>query len=199
MLCWTTAFGTIFAPHGPTKVVLITYTSMGKSNKMVPDWQVGQKYMVSNFHFQTLPIRFDKNNRSIGEFWDNWRFLRKYQPVGVSLILGRGKLVIGQEQDVLGGRFSQSESFLGKISYLEIWKSVLDPDSVWSLMNSCEEGIFGDLYAWAEFKSHIHGDVEVSTPYLFSYSSLSSHAPFRLKSPHSAANARNPNLSTMEW
>lgn len=77
------------------------------------------------------------------------------------LSLGGGKMVIGQEQDVLGGKFSQSESFLGKMTYLDIWKKALRSSQIEEFMNSCSNQIFGDLYAWAEIKNYVQGDVEV--------------------------------------
>ncbi|KAK5644039.1 hypothetical protein RI129_007884 [Pyrocoelia pectoralis] len=76
-------------------------------------------------------------------------------------IQGGGKMVVGQEQDILGGKFSQSESFLGEIAYLDMWGRVLSDIEILDYMNNCEDSSFGDIYSWAEIKDFIHGEVEV--------------------------------------
>ncbi|KAF2886660.1 hypothetical protein ILUMI_19512, partial [Ignelater luminosus] len=78
-----------------------------------------------------------------------------------TMIEGEGKMIIGQEQDVLGGKFSQSESFLGKMTFLDIWKKALRSSQIEEYMDSCSNRIFGDLYAWAEIKEYVQGDVEI--------------------------------------
>lgn len=71
-----------------------------------------------------------------------------------------GKLVIGQEQDMLGGRFSQSESFLGKLAHLDVWDKILTPEEIQGYMLTCEE-VYGNLFAWPEFMIHVKGDVNI--------------------------------------
>ncbi|KAK4887668.1 hypothetical protein RN001_003939 [Aquatica leii] len=78
-----------------------------------------------------------------------------------TVIKGNGKMIIGQEQDVLGGRFSQTESFLGEIAYLDVWSRILNESEIVYNMMNCEESVFGDVYAWPEIRNFIHGEVEV--------------------------------------
>lgn len=75
-----------------------------------------------------------------------------------------GSLVIGQEQDRLGGGFSESEAFLGKLSLLDMWDIVLDENNITILWNSCEQ-YHGNLVAWAQVRQYIHGDVLVIIAY----------------------------------
>lgn len=72
-------------------------------------------------------------------------------------------MVLGQEQDVLGGRFSQSESFMGKMAYIDIWSRGLSSSEVFSHFNDCNESVLGDLYGWPEMKEYIRGGVQVCT------------------------------------
>lgn len=71
-----------------------------------------------------------------------------------------GSLVIGQEQDRLGGGFSESEAFLGRIGMLDMWDVILNETDVTKLWNSCEK-YHGNLMAWAQMQQYIHGDVVV--------------------------------------
>lgn len=74
--------------------------------------------------------------------------------------LANGSLVIGQEQDRLGGGFSESETFLGKLGLLDIWNVVLNEKNITALWNSCEK-YHGNVVAWAQMQQYIHGDVVV--------------------------------------
>lgn len=74
--------------------------------------------------------------------------------------LADGTLVIGQEQDRMGGGFSESEAFLGKLGLLDMWDVVLDEKNITTLWNSCE-GYHGNVIAWAQMQRYIHGDVAV--------------------------------------
>ena len=74
---------------------------------------------------------------------------------------GYGYLIIGQEQDVLGGRFSQSESFVGNMAYIDIWSKTLTEEEILDHLNDCSDTIFGDLYAWPEMQENINGNIQV--------------------------------------
>lgn len=70
-------------------------------------------------------------------------------------------MVIGQEQDIIGGRFSASESFLGEITYIDFWSKMLTHEDIKNNMHSCTDDVFGDLYGWPEVQDYIEGDVKV--------------------------------------
>ncbi|CAH1159654.1 unnamed protein product [Phaedon cochleariae] len=76
-------------------------------------------------------------------------------------IQGMGHMIIGQEQDNLGGKFSQSETFIGKMAYVDIWSKALDYRGIMTHFNDCNESFFGDLYAWPVMQDYIQGSVTV--------------------------------------
>ncbi|KAL6256847.1 hypothetical protein P5V15_011783 [Pogonomyrmex californicus] len=77
-----------------------------------------------------------------------------------TVIRANGSLVIGQEQDRLGGGFSESEAFLGMLGLLDMWDVILHENNITKLWNSCEK-YHGNLVAWAQMRQNIHGDVVI--------------------------------------
>lgn len=78
-----------------------------------------------------------------------------------SIVIGNGTIVIGQEQDRLGGGFSASEAFLGKLSYLDVWGEILEREAIEDMSKSCEK-YHGSILAWAETREQIRGNVRAS-------------------------------------
>ncbi|RZB38885.1 sushi, von Willebrand factor type A, EGF and pentraxin domain-containing protein 1-like [Asbolus verrucosus] len=76
-------------------------------------------------------------------------------------IEGNGNMVIGQEQDVLGGRFSQSETFIGRMAHVDVWSEELSLEQIAIHMNDCQESIFGDVYDWPDIQSHVEGNIQI--------------------------------------
>jgi hypothetical protein len=70
-------------------------------------------------------------------------------------------MVIGQEQDILGGRFSQSETYIGRMAHIDVWSKELSSDEIFSHMNDCRETIFGDLYGWPIIQNHVEGNIQI--------------------------------------
>lgn len=77
-----------------------------------------------------------------------------------SSILGGGSLTIGQEQDGIGTGFSETESFIGSMTYLDIWNYTLTARDIQEYYMSCEP-YFGNLIPWTSFKINIKGDIQV--------------------------------------
>ena len=75
-----------------------------------------------------------------------------------SLLVAGGVLVLGQEQDKVGGGFSNAESFVGNISLFNIWDRKLSAKAITDMADSCTE-YDGSLKAWPDFLAGIHGDV----------------------------------------
>ena len=71
---------------------------------------------------------------------------------------GGGVLVVGQEQDSRGGKFSSAESYVGKISKLNIWDRELNMDEIQSQSTNCDE-VIGNLVAWPDFLAGLNGRV----------------------------------------
>lgn len=81
------------------------------------------------------------------------------------MIKGGGVMVLGQEQDSLGGSFSPEEAFTGDLSQLNVWDKVLTPKDIYNLVRSCGVGE-GNVKAWADFRKGLQGVyVLTSTPY----------------------------------
>ncbi|XP_076231899.1 sushi, von Willebrand factor type A, EGF and pentraxin domain-containing protein 1 isoform X3 [Calliopsis andreniformis] len=77
-----------------------------------------------------------------------------------TIVQGNGTVVIGQEQDRVGGGFSESESFLGKLTLIDIWDSILTEANIEQLFNSCEK-YHGNIITWSQVQEHVHGDVAI--------------------------------------
>ncbi|XP_071657163.1 neuronal pentraxin-1-like [Patagioenas fasciata] len=67
-----------------------------------------------------------------------------------------GVLVLGQEQDALGGRFDATQAFVGDIAEFHLWGRVLDAAEV-AAVASCDTRPAGDLLAWAPGALELHG------------------------------------------
>lgn len=76
------------------------------------------------------------------------------------LIEANGTVVVGQEQDSIGSSFSDSESFIGRVAYMELWNHILTPNETMEYYSSCE-AYKGNLFTWTDFKWDIHGSVKV--------------------------------------
>ena len=72
-----------------------------------------------------------------------------------------GTLVLGQEQDRRGGKYSPQEAFIGEITLLNIWGQVLDEPRIIALHSQCDRYV-GDVKGWPDFLSGIKGTIKVS-------------------------------------
>ena len=64
-----------------------------------------------------------------------------------------GSLVIGQEQDSVGGGFNEDESFQGMLSNANVWDHVLDSAQIEVMSRSCllHEATDPKIYSWIDF------------------------------------------------
>ncbi|CAH3168318.1 unnamed protein product, partial [Pocillopora meandrina] len=72
------------------------------------------------------------------------------------LIRGGGHLVLGQDQDKLGGDFQEYQSFIGEMADVNIWNHVISDQEVRRMSKSCLTGT-GNLFQWGDFKYHRMG------------------------------------------
>ena len=70
-------------------------------------------------------------------------------------------LLLGQEQDAPGSKFSAQESFRGRLTRLNIWNRALSLTEISETMNSCNE-VTGNVASWADFHNGIHGLIQVT-------------------------------------
>uniref|UniRef100_A0A8C5QRT4 Pentraxin (PTX) domain-containing protein n=1 Tax=Leptobrachium leishanense TaxID=445787 RepID=A0A8C5QRT4_9ANUR len=60
-----------------------------------------------------------------------------------------GILILGQEQDTVGGGFDATQAFVGEMSQFNIWDRVLKPDDIGSIAN-CSMNMPGNIIPWVE-------------------------------------------------
>lgn len=63
-------------------------------------------------------------------------------------------------QDEIGGSYSASETFVGKLAYFDIWDRVVHIQEIHEFFSTCEP-YHGNMYVWTDFKLKIEGDVRV--------------------------------------
>ena len=98
--------------------------------------------------------------------WENtlgsWKFFKDgvVKDEGTSFKKGGnitegGALVLGQDQDSVGGGFEASQSFQGMLSHVNVWDRVLDTSEIEEMSESClpNERNEGNVFKWTDFLS----------------------------------------------
>ncbi|XP_022796673.1 uncharacterized protein LOC111335087 [Stylophora pistillata] len=78
-------------------------------------------------------------------------------------IRGAGLLLLGQEQDSLGGSFDAQQSFIGELTGVNVWGHVLRGDEITRMSRVCLTGD-GDIIQWRNFKANVRGSVHSIDP-----------------------------------
>ncbi|PFX14849.1 Sushi, von Willebrand factor type A, EGF and pentraxin domain-containing protein 1 [Stylophora pistillata] len=78
-------------------------------------------------------------------------------------IKGGGSLVLGGEQDSLGGRFQSYQSFQGYLTNVNVWSYVLPSTTIRKLSKSCLAGN-GNVYKWNDFIYGVKGKTAIVMP-----------------------------------
>ena len=82
-------------------------------------------------------------------------------------IRGGGSLVLGQEQDSVGGGFDVTQSFQGTLTNVNVWSYVLSANIIRNLSRStsCRAGSqSGNVYKWSAFRDGIKGKAALVIP-----------------------------------
>ncbi|XP_057242824.1 neuronal pentraxin-1 [Malurus melanocephalus] len=82
----------------------------------------------------------------------NGENLAPYHP-----IKPQGVLVLGQEQDTLGGGFDATQAFVGELAHFNVWDRKLSPGEVYGLATCSSKALAGNVIAWAETNIDIYG------------------------------------------
>ena len=82
--------------------------------------------------------------------------------VGSTLKSG-GAVVLGQDQDSIGGGFELSHTLHGQLAEVNLWDRVLSEDDIAAQYTNCSIP-HGSVLAWPVFKNLIHGNVSVVEP-----------------------------------
>nr|XP_006812501.1 PREDICTED: uncharacterized protein LOC100374304 [Saccoglossus kowalevskii] len=77
-----------------------------------------------------------------------------------SSIRGGGVLIIGQEQDSLGGGYDSNQALKGEMTYFNMWSRILSDDEIGQLAAECNGETEGDLFAWSLDNLDLGGSVE---------------------------------------
>nr|XP_031840166.1 sushi, von Willebrand factor type A, EGF and pentraxin domain-containing protein 1-like isoform X1 [Nomia melanderi] len=124
----------------------------------------GQKVVtdikVNDGHWHFVCITWESENGGWNIYIDGFLRDSGSRLAKKTAIQGNGTLVIGQEQDRIGGGFSESESFLGKITLLDVWDTVLSATDVKHLFSTCDK-YHGNVIAWPQIQEYLHGDVAI--------------------------------------
>ncbi|XP_065806071.1 neuronal pentraxin-2b isoform X2 [Labrus bergylta] len=67
-----------------------------------------------------------------------------------------GVIILGQEQDVVGGRFDAGQAFVGELSQVNIWDRVLKPAEIRSMAN-CSSYFPGNVISWLPSNVEVFG------------------------------------------
>ncbi|XP_076023432.1 neuronal pentraxin receptor b [Genypterus blacodes] len=67
-----------------------------------------------------------------------------------------GVLILGQEQDTLGGRFDASQALVGELSQFNLWDRVLKPAEVAALAD-CSASTLGNIAPWTDLDVDVYG------------------------------------------
>ncbi|CAH3161488.1 unnamed protein product [Porites lobata] len=136
--------------------------------------QVDEELVLYDYRKRTSVSANDEKWHHICVTWENtagsWRLYKdgKVEASGRGLETGNmirpgGALVLGQEQDSVGGRFEASQSFIGELTDVNIWDHVIKEQEIKRMSKSCLTGV-GNLFQWPDFKSHIKGSVKIIEP-----------------------------------
>nr|AAA64995.1 apexin [Cavia porcellus] len=67
-----------------------------------------------------------------------------------------GVLILGQEQDTVGGRFDATQAFVGELSQFNIWDRVLRPQEISNIAN-CSLNMAGNIIPWVDNNVDVFG------------------------------------------
>ena len=72
-------------------------------------------------------------------------------------------MVLGQDQDSIGGGFEADQALVGELTELNIWDSVFSESDVATQYETCSIP-HGSVLTWSFFKDAVHGKVQVAEP-----------------------------------
>ncbi|XP_030334051.1 neuronal pentraxin receptor [Strigops habroptila] len=87
----------------------------------------------------------DGEQRGAGENLASWHAIK---PQGV--------IILGQEQDTLGGRFDATQAFVGELAQFNVWDHMLAPAEILALAN-CTSRLQGNVIQWDDQAVEVFG------------------------------------------
>ena len=77
------------------------------------------------------------------------------------VITGGGVMILGQEQDEIGGGFNLEENLIGDVSQMNIFEHVLSANDIYNLAYSCDH-VKGNVAAWGDFRETLYGEYHLT-------------------------------------
>ncbi|XP_029307815.1 neuronal pentraxin-1 [Cottoperca gobio] len=161
----------IKAGAGPSLGTPFSYSAPGQANELVLiEWGDNPMELLIDDKALTLPLSLgDGKWHHVCVTWSTrdgqWEAYQDGVERGSGINLSPwhpikpgGVFILGQEQDILGGRFDATQSFVGEMSDLHMWSHVLPASDIYSLA-SCGSHLRGDIIAWSETEVELHGGV----------------------------------------
>ncbi|XP_024289600.1 neuronal pentraxin-2-like isoform X1 [Oncorhynchus tshawytscha] len=74
-----------------------------------------------------------------------------------------GAIILGQEQDMVGGRFDATQAFVGELSQVNIWDKVLKPADILTMAN-CSSYTPGNVVSWLDSDVEVFGGGAAKLP-----------------------------------
>ena len=74
-----------------------------------------------------------------------------------------GFLVLGQDQDSIGGGFIRKQTLRGRLASVNMWDKVLSESDIAAQYTNCSVP-YGSVLTWSVFKNLTHGNVTVEEP-----------------------------------
>ena len=78
----------------------------------------------------------------------------------LGIIIPKGAIVLGQEQDSYKGDFESSQSLQGNLTSVNMWDRVLTAQEISELAKSCTAGE-GNIVKWSDLKDKGEGEVKL--------------------------------------
>ncbi|XP_078360290.1 uncharacterized protein LOC144644633 isoform X2 [Oculina patagonica] len=149
----------------------LSYAVPGSDNELVLYNYNGFSFEVAGSSRQTSVSANDGKWHHICATWENtagsWKLFKdgKLGDSGTDfetghVIPGGGALVLAQEQDSLGGKFGDTQNFIGEMTGVNIWDHVITDQEIMRMSQSCQTGV-GNVFKWSDFKDHVKGSVKI--------------------------------------
>ncbi|KXJ15390.1 Neuronal pentraxin-2 [Exaiptasia diaphana] len=157
-----------------TDSVLISYAVPGNDNEIIlinlptktlhvyiggASWDSGIR--VTDGHWHHICATWDNSAGQAVLYIDGVRRAQGSLEKG-NVTKSGGSLIIGQEQDKVGGGFDISQSFVGELTEINIWNRVLGPKEISAMSKNREIAASGNVLTWSDVISGTkHGQVQI--------------------------------------
>ncbi|XP_078367115.1 neuronal pentraxin-2-like isoform X2 [Oculina patagonica] len=149
----------------------LSYAVPGSDNELLLlDYRNFHFYLGGAYSGRTSVSANDGKWHHICATWENtagsWKLFKdgmvaaSGKGLAGHVIRGGGALVLGQDQDSVGGSFEASQSFIGEMTGVNIWNHVIKDQEILRMSKSCLTGV-GNVFQWSDFKAHLKGSVQI--------------------------------------